>query len=114
MSMPVVCATMLSAICAPQLRREQSRIEKVNLSNFKLSKKYDSANGNVLAERGDLHGKTLTAEDFTEIFSNIANKFAEDAYQCSVLCNCESSGQTSPDERVLECSSCGFGICHTW
>ncbi|KAL7543053.1 hypothetical protein ACHAXR_012745 [Thalassiosira sp. AJA248-18] len=113
MSMPVVCATMLSAICAPQLRREERRIQKVNLSNFKLSQKYDSANGAVLAERGDLHGKKLSTKDFSDIFSNIANELAQDAFQCSVLCNCESSGQTSQDDKILECSSCGFGICHS-
>jgi len=113
MSMTVVCATLLSAICAPQLRREQSRIEKINLSNFMMSKKYDSASGAVLAERGDVHGETLSTKDFTAIFSNIANELAQDAFQCSVRCNCESSGQTTQDKKLLECSSCGFGICHT-
>eukprot|EP00584_Thalassiosira_punctigera_P025640 CAMPEP_0172555300 /NCGR_PEP_ID=MMETSP1067-20121228/58342_1 /TAXON_ID=265564 ORGANISM="Thalassiosira punctigera, Strain Tpunct2005C2" /NCGR_SAMPLE_ID=MMETSP1067 /ASSEMBLY_ACC=CAM_ASM_000444 /LENGTH=2498 /DNA_ID=CAMNT_0013343815 /DNA_START=188 /DNA_END=7684 /DNA_ORIENTATION=+ len=113
MSMPVVCATMLSAICAPQLRREESQIRKVKLSNFKLSQKYDSANGAVLAERGDLHRqKKLSAEDFSDIFSKIAEELAEDAFKCSVLCNSESSGQTSGDDEILECANCGFGISH--
>lgn len=113
MSMPVVCATILSAICAPQLRREQSRIEKVNLNSYRLLQQYDSANGAVLPERGDLHGKKLPAKDFIGVFTAIADEFVESAYECSVLCNCESSGQTSQDETLLECTSCGFGVCHT-
>ena len=112
--MTVVAATLLSAICAPQLRREQPKIQKVNLSDFMLGQKYDEANGAVLAERGDLHGvKKLSTEDFTNIFSDIAEELAKDAFECSVLCNCESSGQTSRDDKILECSCCGFGICHT-
>ena len=91
----------------------ESKIEKVKLDKYMLSQKYDSANGAVLAERGDLYGKKLSTEDFTDIFSNIAEEFAHDAHQCSVLCNCESSGQTTQDEKILECTSCGFGICHT-
>lgn len=112
MSMTVVCATILSAICAPQLRREESRIKKVNLSNYHLSQKYDSANGAVLSERGDLHDKKTTTKDFTEIFSKIANELALDAFQSSVLCNSESSGQMTQG-KILECSSCGFGISDT-
>lgn len=78
-----------------------------------LSQKYDSANGAVLAERGDLHEKESPSQDFTHVFAKIANDLAQDAFNCSVLCNCESSGQTSQDDKILECSSCGFGICHT-
>lgn len=112
MSMPVICATMLAAICAPQLRRIERRIEKVNLSDYMLSQKYDSANGAVLAERGDLYGKKLSTKDFTDVFSKIAEDLSQDAFNCSVLCNCESSGQTSPDDKILECATCGFGVCH--
>lgn len=110
--MTVVCATILSAICAPQLRREEKRIENVNLSNYHLSQKYDSANGAVLTERGDLHCKKIRTEDFNEIFSKIANDLALDAFQSSVLCSSESSGQMSQG-KILECTSCGFGICDT-
>ncbi len=113
MSSTVVCATILSAICAPQLRREQSRIEEVNLNNYRLIQKYDSANGAVLAERGDLYCKKPLAADFINVFTAIADEFVESAYECSVLCNCESSGQLAHDETLLECTSCGFGVCHT-
>lgn len=113
MSVTVVTATMLAAICAFQLRREQKSIENMNLSNYALSQKYDHARGSVLAERGDLHGTKLsTTKDFAKAFANIGDDLAVDAYRCSVLCNCESSGQMSPDEKVLECSDCGLGICH--
>jgi len=113
MSVPVITACMLAGICSFQLRREQKSIEKVNLRNFALSQKYDHANGSVLAERGDLYGAKLsTTKDFAEVFAKIGDNLAVDAFRCSVLCNCESSGQTSPDEKVLECSDCGLGICH--
>ena len=113
MSVPVITACMLSGICAFQLRREQKSIDKVNLRNFALSQKYDDAKGSVLAERGDLHGTKLsTTNDFAEVFAKIGNDFADDAFRCSDLCTCESSGQMSPDDKILECSDCGLGICH--
>ena len=113
MSVPVITACMLAGICSFQLRREQKSIAKVDLRNFALSQKYDHANGSVLAERGDLYGAKLsTTKDFAEVFAKIGDNLAVDAFRCSVLCNCESSGQTSPDEKVLECSDCGLGICH--
>jgi len=113
MSVPVITACMLAGICSFQLRREQKSIAKVDLRNFALSQKYDHANGSVLAERGDLYGAKLsTTKDFAEVFAKICDNLAVDAFRCSVLCNCESSGQTSPDEKILECSDCGLGICH--
>ncbi len=112
MSMTVVCAAILSAICAPQLRREEKRIKNVNMCNYHMSQKYDSANGAVLSERGDLYGKKVRTEDFHDIFSKIANDLALDAFQSSVLCSSESSGQMSQG-KILECTSCGFGICDT-
>ncbi len=113
MSVPVITACMLAGICAFQLRREQKSIERVNLKNFALSQKYDHANGGVLAERGDLYrAKPSSTMDFAETFAKIGNSLAVDAFRCSVLCNCETSGQMSPDEKVLECSDCGLGICH--
>ena len=129
MSVTVVCATLLAAICAPQLRRELPSIVKElhsicdiklrklklsqKLSKFILSQKYDSANGAVLAERGDLYQKDIPSQDVNDMFLNIGKELAQDAFTCSVLCNCESSGQTSQDDKILECLSCGFGICHT-
>lgn len=114
MSLPVVCATMLSAICAPQLRREVSNIEEVSLSKFGLSQKYDSSHGAVLSERGDLYDKKkLSTEEFADVFDKIANELAEEAHKCSVLCGCESAGQITQADKILECTDCGFGICHT-
>jgi len=114
MSLPVVCATMLSAICAPQLRREVSNIEEVSLSKFGLSQKYDSSHGAVLSERGDLHDKKkLSTQEFADVFDKIANELAEEAHKCSVLCGCESAGQITQADKILECTDCGFGICHT-
>lgn len=112
MSMTVVCATMLSAICAPQLRREESNIRKVNLRTYRLSRQYDSSNGAVMPERGDLyHNKTgLSTTDFTEVFSKIAYDCVIDVYQSSVLCDSESSGQITCADKFLECLSCGYGI----
>jgi hypothetical protein len=113
MSTTVICATMLAAMCAPQLRREQKAIAKVDLRNSKLSHKYDFAKGKVLSERGDLHGVKLSApSDFIKLFANIGNDHVIDAFLSSALCHCETSGQTSPDDKILECSSCGLGICH--
>ena len=116
MSMTVVCATILSAICAPQLRREESKIRKVNLSAYRLSRQYDSSNGAVMPERGDLYHTCLVTKtessttDFTEVFSKIANDYVIDAYQSSVLCDSESSGQITRADKFFECSSCGYGI----
>ena len=114
MSVPVVCATMLAAICAPQLRRQKQAHKNVILSNFALNQKYDTAGGAVLAERGDLrsHDRDTNAEDFAKLFGDVAEKLALDAYRSSVLCTCESSGTTTTDPQILHCTQCGMGVCH--
>eukprot|EP00536_Pseudo-nitzschia_multiseries_P006390 jgi/Psemu1/192957/e_gw1.134.12.1 len=114
MSVSVVSATMLSAICAPQLRKQRNADAKALISEFALSQKHDFAKGAVLKERGDFyqtpHGSPRT---FKEVFFEIAKELAEDAFYSSVLCTCETSGTTSKDTKILQCRSCGFSVCHT-
>ena len=115
MSVSVVSATMLSAICAPQLRKERSLSKtKALMNEFALGQHHDYANGAVLGERGDLH-KTPhgSPKTFQEVFSDIANDLARDAFYSSVLCTCESSGTTSKNPKILMSSLCGMSICHT-
>mmetsp|Transcript_18227 Transcript_18227/g.26821 ORF Transcript_18227/g.26821 Transcript_18227/m.26821 type:complete len:2370 (-) Transcript_18227:73-7182(-) len=114
MSVPVICATLLAAICAPELRREQMKDRKAPLERFSLGQKYDSANGAVLAERGDLHkvGRDDDTATFSEVFNGVAKDLAEDAYFSSVLCTCESSGRTTNNPTIFECIDCGMSICH--
>ena len=115
MSVSVICATMLSAICAPKLRQARANKGKLLITNFALSRKYDAANGAVLAERGDLYGdqgKPGAAKDFVEAFEGIAKDLAQDAFRSSALCTCESSGRTTNDPIILECQGCGFFVCH--
>jgi hypothetical protein len=114
MSVSVICAAMLAALCAPELRRQRTQDRKVMLTNFALSQKYDSANGAVLALRGDLF-KTKREKDaktFTDVFRQVAENLALDAFRSSVLCTCESSGTTTKDPNILECTGCGMGVCH--
>lgn len=117
MSVSVVCATMLAALCAPELRRARNADPKgkVPLTNFVLSQKYDDAGGAVLAERGNLHNKMKTDEadvkTFVEVFKGVAKDLAVDAFRSSVLCTCESSGTCSDSPRIMECSDSGMGIC---
>jgi hypothetical protein len=114
MSVPVVSAAMLAAICAPQLRRQRERDRKVLLNDFALSQKYDAAKGAVLAQRGDLYKQEGGTEgkDCIEVFGAIARDLALDAYRSSVLCTCETSGTTTNDPQILECASCGMVVCH--
>lgn len=115
MSVPVVCATMLAALCAPELRRQREKSPTtVELSDFALSQKYDSAGGAVLAERGDVFEKDREPDckTFRAVFGGIANDLAHDAFRCSVLCTCESSGTSTRESKILECTSCGFAVCH--
>lgn len=114
MSVPVVCATMLAAMCAPQLRRQRQNAMNVALKNYALSQKYDKTNGAILAERGDLYKlkKAPDAKDFIDVFRDIARELGHDAYRSSVLCTCESSGTTATDPKILECAGCGFCCCH--
>ena len=114
MSVPVVCATMLAAMCAHQLRRQKEINKHVVLSNFSLSQKYDAAGGAVMAERGDLYNqeRDVNAKNFVDLFSDVAKKLARDAYRSSVLCTCESSGTTTTDPQILHCTQCGMGVCH--
>lgn len=113
MSVPVICATMLAAICAPELRRAREKNPKSPLSDFKLSEKYDEAGGAILAERGDLYNSKREANpiNFVETFISLAKQFACDAYRSSVLCTCESSGTCTDDDKLLECEGCGMGVC---
>jgi hypothetical protein len=114
MSVTVVCATMLAAICAPQLRRQVDANKKASLESFSLSQKYDAAQGAVLAERGDLYNaeRDANADKFIDVFMDIAKSLAHDAFRSSVLCTCESSGTTTKSHRILECSRCGWAVCH--
>ena len=113
MSVSVVSAALLSAICAPQLRKQRNSDGKALIAEFSLSQQHDSAKGGVLKERGDFyktpHG---SPKHFKEIFSSIAKDLASDAFYSSVLCTCESSGTTSKDAKILQCSSCGMSVCH--
>jgi hypothetical protein len=116
MSVSVICATMISAICAPQLRRARLNQSEALVSDFALGHKYDAANGAVLAQRGDLFGKDSSssgaAQDFVKTFTDIAKELAQDAVRSSVLCTCESSGRVTNDPKILECTGCGMVICH--
>lgn len=110
MSVPVVNATMLAAICAPELRRERQRNKNLTLTNFTLSQKYDTTNGAVLAQRGDWNGVAHEGGQ-RDVLVDLVKVFSADAYKSSALCICESSGRTSYDPRILECTSCGMTIC---
>eukprot|EP00977_Amphora_coffeiformis_P008979 scaffold2033_cov164-Amphora_coffeaeformis.AAC.18 len=114
MSVPVICAAQLSAICAPHLRKQREASRKVLLSSFSLNQKHDATNGSVLPERGDLFktGRVGKTEDFSKVLVVIANKLAHDAYRSSVLCICESSGASTKDPKILECKGCGLCVCH--
>ena len=113
MSVPVVCATILAAICAPELRRARKEKKNVPLTNFRLNQKYDEAGGAVLAERGDLYTskREVNATTFIEAFKPVAEALAVDAFRSSVLCTCESSGTCTDDDKLLECTGCGMGVC---
>jgi hypothetical protein len=114
MSVSVICAAELAAVCAPELRRQRRKDKDVLLTNFALSQKYDSADGAVLAVRGDLY-KTERDKDakvFKDVAAAMAKDLALDAFRSSVLCTCESSGTTTNDPSILECGGCGMGVCH--
>ena len=48
-----------------------------------------------------------------KVFFNISKELAQDEFNCSLICNCESSGQTSQDYKILACLPSRFSICHT-
>ena len=115
MSVSVVSATMLAAICAPQLRKERRSLGKVLISEYSLSQKHDAAKGAGLSERGDLHKAPRgSPKSFEGVFSDIAKNLARDAFYSSVLCTSESSGTTSKDTTFLMCSVCGMTVCHAF
>jgi len=114
MSVSVICAAMLAALCAPELRRQRTSERNIMLKNFTLSQKYDSVDGAVLAERGDLFnvGREKKCQMFRDVFCQVARNLGLQAFQSSVLCTCESSGTTTNDSTILECTGCGMGVCH--
>lgn len=113
MSVSVVSATILSAICAPQLRKQRIEDGKALISEYALSQQHDFAKGAVLKQRGDCynvpHGNP---ETFADIFSRVGGDLASDAFYSSVLCTCESSGTMSKDGKILQCVNCGTSMCH--
>lgn len=113
MSVPVVSATMLAALCAPQLRRLRQKDRSTLLANLALSSKYDFSKGKVLAERGDLYNtdRQNSTTSFEDVLSQLT-ELATDAYRSSVLCLCESSGTRTSESKILQCINCGLGICH--
>ena len=113
MSVSVISAALLSAICAPQLRKQRQTDGKALLAEFSLSQQHDAAGGSILSQRGDFFKQPHNSpKSFSEIFSSIAKELASDAFYSSVLCTCESSGTTSKDTKILQCSCCGMSICH--
>lgn len=111
MSVSVVSATMLAAICAPQLRKEKKTSWNVLISEYALSQQHDAAKGAVLSERGDFHNSPHSdSKTFEEVFSNIVHEYARDAFYSSVMCTSETSGTMSKDSRILMCSVCGMSI----
>lgn len=138
MSVPVVCAVQLAAICAPHLRRDHlsSKKHQVNpskktktdekellsseeknecnnlLTGYTLNDMYDHAGGSVLAERGDLFN--MPRDDSVQnLLSFLGDEqLASDAYLSSVLCTCESSGTMTKSPAILLCLNCGHSVCH--
>ena len=114
MSVPIVGAVELAAMCAPELRRQRMKNKTVKLASFALKQKYDSAKGAVLAERGDLFSlkSSPRTRDFTDVFSEVLPDIGEDAFRSSVLCTCESSGRLTKEPKILQCKGCGWSVCH--
>ena len=119
MSVSVVSATILAAICAPQLRKERRNNAKVLLKEFALGQQHDAARGAVLAERGDMYQRPhASPKTFEKVFSAIARDLARDAFWSSVLSTCESSGTTSRDAvdptrdaKIFIATACGTTFC---
>jgi site-specific DNA-cytosine methylase len=115
MSMSVISATILAAVCAPQLRKQSIHNFGVSLKNFRLSLEHDDAKGAVLAARGDLKetARSTIEGAFEDSFQSIARDLSEEAFRSSVLCTCESSGTVSKDPTILQCMGCGWMCCHS-
>jgi hypothetical protein len=115
MSVPVIGATILAAICAPYLRDNQSRGNKdFPLSTFEIKVQHDLDGGAVSAERGDLHNAERRNEPtgLEDVICDLAENLASCAYHCSVLCTSESSGTCTTDSKFLECQNCGWQVSH--
>lgn len=114
MSVSVISAAILGAICAPQLRRERQANKRAILADFALKLKHDSAKGAVLAERGDLFKAPRSDSlSFENAIRELGEKLAGEAFRSSVLCYCESSGTVTQDPKLLECTRCSMFLCHS-
>jgi hypothetical protein len=121
MTLSVVCATMLAAVCAPQLRIEKKKIPKIigkkdtiSSMDLALSQKFDSSRGAIIPCRGDLFSsdyRSLGCFDVKHEFRNLLS-LADDAFISSELCTCESSGTLSKADKIMQCEGCGVYICH--
>ncbi|KAL3906928.1 MAG: hypothetical protein SGARI_003778, partial [Bacillariaceae sp.] len=112
MSLPVISAMLLAAITCPQLRKQRKGNQFATLKSFSILGQHDVAKGKVQAIRGDLFEReSSSAEDFQEAFAPVL-ALSDEAYRCSVLCTCETSGTTSKD-KILQCKGCGWRCCHS-
>lgn len=117
MSLTVVCATMLAAICCKELRREtlaskhkdMQRIlsEKACLDDYKRFSSWEE----VRAEQAKADTPVVqSATSATSIFKDLAS-LAPEAVKSSIWCTCESSGSNSLSTQFLQCKVCRVSCC---
>ena len=118
MSLTVVCATMLAAICCKELRREtlaskhkdvQTLLsEKACLDDYKKFSSWEE----VRAEQETKADTPVvqSAMSATSFFQALAS-LAPEAVASSIWCTCESSGSNSLSTQFLQCKVCRVSCC---
>ena len=115
MTLPVVGACMLAAICAPSHKLENRRgsKKKKNAKSEKCDDKVlhffsglQAANDRISDYCSDETAATAPALD---MLRKLAEQ-ASGALASSYLCNCETSGSTSA-HTILKCTHCGLCVC---
>ena len=112
MSLTVVCATMLGAVMAQQLRKEtmQSSHKDMNkiLKNSGIDAKDKQLAHGIGLAKNALEFKNLSNAE--QLFKDLAS-LAPEAVKSSIWCTCETSGRNSLSEEFLQCRICRVSCC---
>ena len=106
MSLTVVSAAMLAALCVKQFAREREKNR-----NYHVSEPLDvkSASGVLRGKPQQNHSSDDGDKKCNQMFLDLASLSSE-AYFSSILCVCETSGGKS-NESILSCADCSLSFC---
>ena len=113
MSLTVVCATMLGAIMAQQLRKETMESKHKDMNKILKSSGIDTSQNKQMVQNMLRFGNAFTFEKSSHVEKLLKDlaSLAPEAINSSIWCTCETSGRNSLSEKFLQCKVCRVTCC---